>query len=190
MADLREMLADGRVLVTDGAMGTVLYERGVFVNVCYDELNATHPELVGKVHAQYLHAGADILETNTFGANPVKLSSYRLEDRTEELNCLAAGIAVRAGRGRAVVTGAIGPLGIRVEPLGPTSLEEAREYFGRQVDGLLAGGVDGFILETFSDLAELEQAFRAVKSRCDLPVIVQVTVEGDDGKTASGASAE
>ena len=190
VADLREMLANGRVLVTDGAMGTVLYERGVFVNVCYDELNATHPELVGKVHAQYLHAGADILETNTFGANPVKLSSYRLEDRTEELNCLAAGIAVRAGRGRAVVTGAIGPLGIRVEPLGPTSLEEAREYFGRQVDGLLAGGVDGFILETFSDLAELEQAFRAVKSRCDLPVIVQVTVEGDDGKTASGASAE
>ena len=84
----------------------------------------------------------------------------------------------------------MGPLGIRVEPLGPTSLDEAREYFGRQVDGLLEGGVDGFILETFSDLAELEQAFRAVKSRCDLPVIVQVTVEDDDGKTASGASAE
>ena len=190
MADLRAMLADGRVLVADGAMGTMLYERGVFVNVCYDELNATHPELVGEVHAQYVRAGADILETNTFGANPVKLSSYRLEDRTEELNRRAAEIAVRAGGGRVAVAGAIGPLGIRVEPLGPTSLEEAREYFGRQVDGLLAGGVDGFILETFSDLAELEQAFRAVKSRCDLPVIVQVTVEGDEGKTASGASVE
>ena len=190
MVDLREMLADGRVLVADGAMGTMLYDRGVFVNVCYDELSATHPALVGEVHAQYVRAGAEILETNTFGANPVKLSSYRLEDRTEELNHLAAEIAVRAAGGRAAVAGAIGPLGIRVEPLGPTSLAEARGYFGRQVDGLLTGGVGGFILETFSDLAELEQAFRAVKSRCDLPVIVQVTVEDDDGKTASGASAE
>ncbi len=190
MADLRAMLAEGRVLVADGAMGTMLYERGVFVNVCYDELNATHPRLVEEVHVQYLRAGAEVLETNTFGANPVKLSSFRLEDRTEELNRLAAGIAVRAAGGRAAVVGAMGPLGIRVEPLGPTSLEETREYFGRQVDGLIEGGVDGFVLETFSDLAELEQAFRAVRSRCDLPVIAQVTVEGDDGKTASGASAE
>ena len=190
MADLRAMLDDGRVHVADGAMGTMLYERGVFVNVCYDELNATHPELVEEVHAQYLRAGAEILETNTFGANPVKLSPYRLEDRTEELNRRAAEIAVRVAGNRAAVAGAIGPLGIRVEPLGPTSLEEARAYFGHQVDGLLEGGVHGFILETFSDLAELEQAFRAVRSRCDLPVIAQVTVEGDDGKTASGASAE
>lgn len=184
------MLGGGRVLVADGAMGTMLYERGVFVNVCYDELAATHPGLVEEVHGQYLRAGANILETNTFGANPVKLSSYRLEDRTEELNRRAAAIAVRAAAGRAAVVGAIGPLGIRVEPLGPTSLEEAREYFGRQVDGLLEGGVDGFVLETFSDLSELEQAFRAVRSRCGLPVIAQVTVEGDDGRTASGVSAE
>ena len=190
MADLRAMLGEGRALVADGAMGTMLYERGVFLNVCYDELNATHPELIEEVHARYLRAGAEILETNTFEANPVKLSSYRLEDRTEELNRRAAGIAVRAAGGRAAVAGAIGPLGIRVEPLGPTSLEEAREYFGRQVDGLLEGGVDGFILETFSDLAELEQALLAVKSRCGLPVIVQVTVEGEDGKTASGVSVE
>ena len=189
MADLRAMLADGRVHVADGAMGTMLYERGVFVNVCYDELNATHPELVEEIHARYVRAGAEIIETNTFGANPVKLSSYRLEERTEELNRVAARIAVRAAGGRAAVAGAIGPLGIRVEPLGPTSLEEARAYFGRQVDGLLAGGVDGFLLETFADLAELEQALRAVKTRCDLPVILQVTVEGD-GKTASGASVE
>ena len=190
MPDMRALLDDRRVHVVDGAMGTMLYDRGVFLNVCYDELNATHPELVEDVHAQYLRAGAEILETNSFGANPVKLSSYRLEDRTEELNRCAAEIAVRTAAGRAAVAGAIGPLGIRVEPLGPTSLKEARQYFGRQVDGLLEGGVDGFILETFSDLAELEQAFRAVKSRCDLPVIAQVTVEGDDGKTASGASAE
>lgn len=190
MPDLRSLLTDGRVHVIDGAMGTMLYDLGVFVNVCYDELNASQPELVEGVHAQYIRAGAEIIETNTFGANPVKLSQFRLEDRTEELNRLAAGIAVRATNGRAVVAGAIGPMGIRIEPLGPTSLEEARDYFGRQVDGLLEGGVHGFILETFSDLAELEQAFRAVQSRCELPVIAQVTVEGEDCKTASGASAE
>ena len=190
MADLRSLVSDGRVHVIDGAMGTMLYDRGVFVNVCFDELNATRPHLVEEVHAQYVRAGAEIIETNTFGANPVKLSQFRLEERTGELNRRAAEIAVRAANGRAAVAGAIGPLGIRIEPLGPTSLDEARDYFRRQVDGLLEGGVDGFILETFSDLAELEQAFRAVKSRCDLPVIAQVTVEGDHGKTASGASAE
>ena len=188
MADLRSLLSDGRVHVLDGAMGTMLYDRGIFVNVCYDELNATRPELIEDVHAQYVRAGAEIIETNTFGANPVKLSSFRLEDRTEELNRLAAEIALRAANGRAAVAGAIGPLGIRIEPLGPTSREEARDYFGSQVDGLLEGGVHGFILETFSDLAELEQAFRAVRDRCDLPVIVQVTV-GEDRKTTTGASA-
>ena len=189
MPDLRSLLSDGRVHVLDGAMGTMLYDRGVFVNVCYDELNATRPELIEDVHAQYVHAGAEIIETNTFGANPVKLSSCRLEERTEELNRLAARIAVRAANGRAAVAGAIGPLGIRIEPLGPTSREEARDYFARQVDGLLEGGVQGFILETFADLVELEQAFRAVRDRCDLPVIVQVTVEGEECKTATGASA-
>ena len=189
MPDLRSLLSDGRVHVLDGAMGTMLYDRGVFVNVCYDELNATHPDLVEDVHAQYVRAGAEIIETNTFGANPVKLSSHRMEERTEELNRLAAEIAVRAANGRAAVAGAIGPLGIRIEPLGPTSRREARGYFGRQVDGLLEGGVDGFILETFADLAELEQAVRAVRHRCDLPVIVQVTVEGEECKTATGASA-
>ena len=189
MRDLREMLSGGRVHVMDGAMGTMLYARGVFFNVCYDELNATHPELVEDVHEQYIRAGADIIETNTFGANPVKLSSHGLDARTEELNERAAAIAVRAASGRAAVAGAVGPLGIRLEPLGPTSLEEARDYFGRQVDGLLAGGAAGFVLETFSDLVELEQAFRAVRSRCDLPVIAQVTV-GEDGVTAYGTTVE
>ena len=189
MPDLRSLLADGRVHVMDGAMGTMLYDRGVFVNVCYDELSATRPRLVEDVHAEYVRAGAEIIETNTFGANPVKLSSFRLEERTEELNRLAAEIALRAANGRATVAGAIGPLGIRIEPLGPTSREEARDYFGRQVDGLLEGGVHGFVLETFADLAELEQAVRAVRDRCDLPLIVQVTVEGEECKTATGASA-
>ena len=189
MADLRDMLSGDRIHVMDGAMGTMLYSRGVFLNVCYDELNATHPDLVEDVHEQYIRAGAEIIETNTFGANPWKLSSHGLDDRTEELNARAAAIAMKAASGRAAVAGAIGPLGIRLEPLGPTSLEEARDHFGRQVDGLLEGGVDGFVLETFSSLVELEQAFRAVRSRCGLPVIAQVTV-GEDLLTEYGTSAE
>ena len=189
MADLREMLSGGRVHVIDGAMGTMLYARGVFFNVCYDELNTTHPTLVQEVHEQYIRAGAQIIETNTFGANPVKLQSHGLDGRTEELNRLAAEIAARAAAGQAAVAGAIGPLGVRLEPLGPTSRQEARDFYGRQVDGLLEGGVDGFVLETFSDLAELEQALRAVRSRCDLPVIAQVTV-GKDCVTAYGATVE
>ncbi len=189
MADLRDMLSGDRIHVMDGAMGTMLYSRGVFLNVCYDELNATHPDLVEDVHEQYIRAGAEIIETNTFGANPWKLSSHGLDDRTEELNARAAAIAMKAASGRAAVVGAIGPLGIRLEPLGPTSLEEARDHFGRQVDGLLEGGVDGFVLETFSSLVELEQAFRAVRSRCGLPVIAQVTV-GEDLLTEYGTSAE
>ncbi len=183
------MLAGGRVHVMDGAMGTMLYARGVFVNVCYDELNATRPELVEDVHEQYVRAGAEVVETNTFGANPVKLSAHGLDERTEELNERAARIAGRASAGRTAVAGAIGPLGVRVEPLGPTSLEEARAYFARQAEGLLEGGVDGFVLETFSDLAELEQAARAVMELCSLPVIAHVTV-GEDGATANGATVE
>ncbi len=183
------MLSDGRVHVMDGAMGTMLYARGVFVNVCYDELNVTHPGLVARVHEQYVRAGAEIIETNTFGANPVKLSSYGLEDRTEALNRRAAEIALQAADGVAAVVGAVGPLGVRLEPLGPTALEEARAYYGRQVDGLLQGGVHGFLLETFSDISELEQAFRAVRNRTDLPVVVQVTV-GEDCATSYGATVE
>lgn len=189
MTSLSEMIAGGRVHVTDGAMGTMLYARGVFVNVCYDELNATRPELVADIHEQYVRAGAELIETNTFGANPVKLSAHGLDERTEELNRRAAEIARGAAAGRAAVAGAIGPLGVRVEPLGPTSLDEARAYFARQAAGLLEGGVDGFVLETFSDLAELEQAAKAVLGLCSLPAIAQVTV-GEDGRTADGATVE
>ena len=114
MSALRDLIADGRVHVFDGAMGTMLYGRGVFVNVCYDELNLSQPGLVQEVHDAYARAGAEILETNTFGANPVKLSAYGLEERTEEINRAAVAIALRAAHGRASVLGAIGPLGIRI----------------------------------------------------------------------------
>lgn len=186
---LTERIADGRVHVVDGAMGTMLYERGVFVHVCYDELSLTQPDLVRQIHEGYVAAGADILETNTFGANPVKLSSFGLEAQTEALNAAAAGLARRAAGARVSVVGALGPLGIRIEPFGPTARNEAEALFGRQVDGLLAGDVDGFLLETFADVEELAAALRAVRARCDLPVIAQMTV-GETGVTAYGTDIE
>ena len=186
---LRELIDDGRVHVMDGAMGTELYASGVFVNVSYDGLNLETPDIVENVHRNYVNAGAEVIETNTFGANPVKLSSYGLADRTEEINCAAVHLARRSAQSRALVVGAIGPLGIRIEPLGPTSREEAQEFYHRQIDGLVEGGVDGFVLETFSDLNEMGQAFKAVRSRSPLPVICQVTV-GDDACTSYGTSPE
>ena len=186
---LRQLIDDGRVHVMDGAMGTELYASGVFVNVSYDGLNLEMPDIVENVHRNYVNAGAEVVETNTFGANPVKLSSYGLADRTEEINRAAVDLAHRSVQNRALVVGAIGPLGIRIEPLGPTSREEAQAFYHRQVDGLVEGGVDGFVLETFSDLNEMEQAYRAVRSRSPLPVICQVTV-GEDACTSYGTSPE
>ncbi len=183
----RELLADGRVHVFDGAMGTMLYARGVFVNVCYDELNVRQPELVRQIHREYVAAGAEILETNTFGANPLKLARHGLADETERFNEAAARIARQAAAGRSAVVGAIGPLGVRIEPFGELGRDEARAAFGRQVDGLLAGGVSGFILETFGDVEELRAAYEAVRSRSDLPIIAQMTV-GTDGLTAYGSA--
>ena len=183
--DVRALIADGRVHVLDGAMGTELYARGMFLNVCYDELSVKRPDLVRDVHEAYLRAGAEVLETNTFGANPVKLSSHGLEADTEALNRAAATLAREVAGGEAAVVGAIGPLGIRIEPFGPTSRAEAEALFRRQVAGLVAGGVDGFVLETFADIEELLAAFRAVRTVSDLPVIAQITI-GEEGRTAYG----
>ncbi len=170
-------------------MGTMLYAKGFFLNVCYDELNLKQPRLVQEVHAEYVRAGAEILETNTFGANPLKLNSYGLADETEKINRTAAELARAAAGGKASVVGAIGPLGIRIEPFGPTSQAEAEALFARQAQGLLAGGVDGFILETFSDMDEIHAALRAVRSLSDLPVVCQMTV-GTDGLTYYGTDPE
>ena len=190
MRTFRDLLSDGGVHVLDGAMGTMLYSRGVFVNVCYDELTLKQPGLVQEVHDTYVRAGAEILETNTFGANPVKLSGFGLDDRTEEINRAAAALAHRAARGRALVVGAVGPLGIRIEPWGPTARTEAVAHFTRQTTGLAEGGVDGFILETFSDLEEIHAALEAVRAAApDLPVIAQMTV-GEDGTTSYGTPVE
>src|SRR5258708_851025 len=166
-------------------MGTMLYGKGFFLNVCYDELNLKQPRLVQEVHAEYVRAGAEILETNTFGATPLKLNSYGLADETEKINRTAAELARAAAGGKASVVGAIGPLGIRIEPFGPTSKLEAQALFARQVLGLLGGGVDGFILETFSDMDEMHAALLAVRAASDLPVVCQMTV-GTDGLTYYG----
>jgi methionine synthase I (cobalamin-dependent)/5,10-methylenetetrahydrofolate reductase len=170
-------------------MGTMLYAKGFFLNVCYDELVLKQPALVREVHEEYVRAGAEILETNTFGANPVKLAGYGLADETERINRAAAELARAAAGSRASVAGAMGPLGVRLEPFGPTSQADAEAQFRRQVDGLLAGGVDGFVLETFSDLAEIHAALRAVRAACDLPVVTQMTI-GIDGSTAYGTKPE
>jgi len=184
---LRELLADGRTHVFDGAMGTMLYGRGVFLNVCYDELNLRQPDLVREIHREYLRAGAELLETNTFGANPRKLAQYGLAGDTERINRAAAELTRGVAGGRAAVVGAIGPLGIRIEPFGETSVEEARADFGRQARGLLEGGVDGLILETFSDVEELRAALTAIRALTDLPIIAQMTV-GTDGRTHYGTA--
>jgi methionine synthase I (cobalamin-dependent)/5,10-methylenetetrahydrofolate reductase len=186
---LRELIDDGRTHVLDGAMGTLLHHQGAPANACFDELAARRPELVTAAHAAYVAAGAHLIETNSFGANPIKLASHGLAEETEALNTAAAVVA-RAAAGDAVaVLGAIGPLGVRVEPFGELSLAEAEAAFGRQVRGLLAGGVDGFVLETFSDVHELQAAIRAVRAECDLAIIAQMTVQGD-GLTAFGTAPE
>ena len=180
---------DTRVLVCDGAMGTMLYSRGVFINKSFDAMNLTQAALVEAVHQEYVNAGADILETNTFGANRIKLASFGLADKLREINIAGAQIARRAAGDRAFVAGAIGPLGIRIEPWGKTGVDEAREYFREQAQALLDGGVDLFILETFRDLNEIGAAIDAVRSISNLPIVAQMTTE-EDGNTLDGTPPE
>jgi homocysteine S-methyltransferase len=180
-----------RVVLFDGAMGTMLYSKGVFINQCYDELNARSPDLVRAVHQAYVRAGAEAVETNSFGANRFKLAQYGLESQVKELNKRAAELAREAVADAPVlVAGAVGPLGVRLEPYGPTSVDEARAAFREQMAGLLAGGVDAFILETFADLLEIQQAIAAAREvDATVPVIAQVTV-GTDLLTPFGATPE
>src|ERR671917_1795487 len=163
MENFRDLLESDQIAVFDGAVGTMLYAKGVYINRSYDELNLTNPELVRDVHAEYVRAGAEIVETNTFGATRHKLGQYGLEGRLREINLEAARLAREAAAGRAYVAGAVGPLGLRIEPYGPTSFDEAKDLFKEQIAALLDGGVDLFLLETFSDVSEVRQAIRAVR---------------------------
>ena len=187
---LTRLLDPERVVVFDGAMGTMLYAKGVFINQCYDELNLKAPDLVRDVHATYAKAGAEVLETNTFGASRVKLSQYGLEAHVGDINRAAARIARDVAGDDHLVAGAVGPLGVRIEPYGPTSVEEAFEAFREQMTALTEGGVDCFLLETFGDLAEIAQAVRAAQSvDRTIPVVAQMTI-GVDGRTSYGATPE
>ncbi|MCW5958859.1 MAG: bifunctional homocysteine S-methyltransferase/methylenetetrahydrofolate reductase [Pyrinomonadaceae bacterium] len=189
MRNFREILENDSVYVFDGAIGTRFYDKGIYINRSYDELNLNAPDLVREVHEEYVRAGADIIETNSFGATRHKLKQYSLENKLHEINLAAAQIARQAAGEDIFVAGAIGPLDLRIEPYGPTSFEEAQEMFAEQVRPLLEGGVDLFILETFSDLSEIQQAIRAVRNLCDLPIVAQITIQ-TDGKTVFGATPE
>src|SRR5688500_9264519 len=170
-------------------MGTMLYAKGIFLNRSFDELNLTQPDLVAEVHQAYVRAGADVIETNTFGANRVKLAPFNLGDQVKAINAQGAKIARHAAREQAYVAGAIGPLGIRIEPWGKTGIDEAEQYFRDQVAGLVEGGVELFVLETFHDVKEIAAAIRAVRSLSQLPIVAQVTTE-EDGNTLDGAPPE
>jgi homocysteine S-methyltransferase len=189
MPDFKTLLDSDVSHIFDGAMGTMLYSKGIYINRSYDELNLVAADLVREVHAEYIRAGAEIIETNTFGANLNKLQPYGLEGSLREINIRAAQIAREAAGDSIYVAGAVGPLGLRIEPYGPTSFDEAKEMFTVQVSALLEGGVDLFVLETFSDISELHQAIRAVRDLCDLPIVAQVTIQMD-GNTLFGATAE
>jgi homocysteine S-methyltransferase len=193
-----------RTVLCDGAMGTALYGRGVFLNKCFDELNLTQPELVRSVHEEYLQAGAEIVETNTFGANSFRLQRFGLQDQTRAINQAGARLAREAvaqladkQAGSAFVAGSVGPLGIHLEPLGKTALEEARAAFAEQIEGLTAGGpgvgVDLLAIETMMAINETEQAISAARQVApDVPVLAMVTVDEDanclDGTPADVAA--
>jgi methionine synthase I (cobalamin-dependent)/5,10-methylenetetrahydrofolate reductase len=182
-----DRLARGPILC-DGAMGTQLYARGASFESCFEALNLTRPELVSDIHRAYLAAGAEIIETNTFGANRFKLAEHNLADQVAEIN--AAGVqlarqAVESAGRTAFVAGSIGPLGVRLAPTGPLTPEEARAAFRDQVTALCQAGVDALILETFGDLAEIQEAIRAAQAVCDLPIIAQMTFTLD-GRTPTG----
>lgn len=192
MDNFREFIQEDRVRVFDGAMGTMLYARGVYINRCYDELNLSSPEIVLGIHREYVKAGAEIIETNTYGASRLKLANHGLDSKLREINVAAACLAREAAekaKGEVFVAGAISPLGVRIEPYGPTSVEEARELFKEQAAALIEGGVDCFVLETFHDLAEMHEAIRAVRELCDHVIFAQMTIS-EQGETAYGTPVE
>jgi homocysteine S-methyltransferase len=183
-----DRLAEG-VVVGDGAMGTMLYARGVFLNRCFDELNLSNPELVRAVHADYVEAGADLLETNTFGAQRFKLGPHGLEAQVVKINREGARLAREAAQGQALVAGSIGPLGKPMEPFGGIAFRDAVAAYTEQAQGLAEGGVDLFILETLPSLDQARAALTAVRALSELPVVVSLTFT-EEGTTFYGDKPE
>jgi len=188
--DLLARLKKSPVLC-DGAMGTLLYAKGIFINRCYDELNVSQPDLIRGLHHEYLQAGAEIIETNTFGGNSFRLARHGMENRVREINLAGARLGREAAKSFDVwVAGSVGPLGIRIEPLGKTSYEEARDAFREQIAALVEGGVNLLVLETFGYLEELHQAILAAREvNPSIPVVAQVTID-EDGNCLDGSTPE
>jgi len=173
-----------KVVVADGAMGTMLYQHGVFVNTCYDELNLTRPDLIGKIHTEYVQAGADFIETNTFGANPVKLAQFGLAEKTEQINEKAVEIAKNSAGTNVLVAGAIGPLTSHLSNK-KTLHSDSAKAFSRQAESLAKAGADFLILETFSNLDEMLIAIDSIGEVTDLSIIAQLSVT-EENETAYG----
>lgn len=186
--DFVERLTRGAV-VGDGAMGTRLYAKGIFINRCFDELNLTEPDLVREVHREYVEAGADFIETNTFGANAFKLEPHGLAARVTEINRAGAALARREAGDDVLVAGSIGPLGVPIEPIGRIAYEEAREVFRIQAAALDAGGVDFFVIETVRRLEEMREAIAAVREASDRPVVALMSIS-EEGQSALGDAPE
>ncbi len=185
--EFREQLSR-RALVADGAMGTMLYDRGIFINRCYDELNLSAPDLVRGIHGEYIRAGAEILETNTFGAHRMRLSGFGLTEKLRAINQAGVRLAREAAGDHAFVAGAVGPLGANIEPLGPTSFAEARDIFREQIEALVESGVDLLVLETFYNLDELREAIFAAREVAgpEMTVVAQVTIDDDGNVRGAG----
>jgi methionine synthase / methylenetetrahydrofolate reductase(NADPH) len=177
------------VVVCDGAMGTMLYARGVFVNRCFDELNLSNPGLVQGIHQEYVEAGADVVETNTFGAHRFKLGPHGFDGQVVKINREGARIARAAARGQALVAGSIGPLGKPLEPFGNITLDDAVAAYREQAQGLVEGGVDLFLLETMPSLDQARAAVTAVKTVSELPIVVSLTFN-EEGTTFYGDQPE
>jgi len=189
-ASFRDALKAGQRFLFDGSTPTVLYERGVFINRSFDEVNIASPELVSEIYEDFRAAGAQIITTNTWAANRVKLQGYGLAENLERINIEGAKLARKVIANDSVwVAGCIGPLGVRIEPWGPTSFAETRAIFAEQAQALLKGGVDLFILEAFEDLGETQQAIQAIREICDLPVVALMT-PNDEGQTLFGTEPE
>jgi len=180
----RRILKEKLPLLLDGATGTELYNRGVFINRCFEDANLSSPELVTKLHADYVQAGADALTTNSWGANRYKLGKHNLQDRVVEINKRSAELARKTGGDDIFVIGSVGPLGVRMEPWGPTSFADARDAFREQIRGLIAGGVDVIALETFSDITEIQQAILAARDEDpNMPVMAHLAINMDGNLT-------
>lgn len=185
-AEFRDRFNRG-VLVADGAMGTMLYGKGVFINRCFDELNLSAPSMVQEIHQEYVKAGAEILETNTFGASRTRLAAFGLVEKLRAINHAGVRLAREAAKDEAFVAGAMGPLGVPIEPLGPMSFAEVRDVYREQTQALVEAGIDLIVLETFYEINELREALFGAREAAgpEMVIIAQVTID-DYGNMRDG----